>query len=284
MHEGDEVTLSSVRVRKNVTNPPERYTDATLLSAMEHAGRFVEDSALKANLGNGLGTPATRADMIEKLVQNRYIEREGKYFIPTAKGREVVRLAPEILRSPELTGIWEGRLDKIGKGKEDPDLFIKDIKKMAGDLVSEVSRSNKVFSPKFKESKKCPYCNSDMMKAVDADGTVHYICQKLSCQYEEKEVKVRIDTGASSVKKISNSPDGKVKVVISKKSKVSMPKAVYETKTVVVRESKHGYKRDRRSDDERRPRQNSFSSSDFSGGTIADFFRMSQERNKKNKR
>ena len=284
MHEGDEVTLSSVRVRKNVTNPPERYTDATLLSAMEHAGRFVEDSALKANLGNGLGTPATRADMIEKLVQNRYIEREGKYFIPTAKGREVVRLAPEILRSPELTGIWEGRLDKIGKGKEDPDLFIKDIKKMAGDLVSEVSRSNKVFSPKFKESKKCPYCNSDMMKAVDADGTVHYICQKLSCQYEEKEVKVRIDTGASSVKKISNSPDGKVKVVISKKSKVSMPKAVYETKTVVVRESKHAYKRDRRSDDERRPRQNSFSSSDFSGGTIADFFRMSQERNKKNKR
>ncbi len=278
MHEGDEVTLSSVKVRKNVTNPPERYTDATLLSAMEHAGRFVEDSSLKANLGNGLGTPATRADMIEKLVQNRYIEREGKYFIPTAKGREVVRLAPEVLRSPELTGVWEGRLERIGKGKEDPDAFIRDIKKMAGDLVREVSISDKVFAPRFKETRKCPYCHSDMMKAADADGSVHYICQKLSCQYEEKDVKVRVDTGAPAVKKVSNSPDGKVKVVISRKGKVSMPKAVYETKTVVVRESKHAYKRDRRGDEERRPRQSSFTSSDFSGGTMADFFRLSQER------
>ena len=136
--EGDSVTLSSVKVRKNVTTPPERYTDATLLSAMEHAGRFVDDDKLKANLGNGLGTPATRADMIEKLVQNRYVEREGKYFVPTAKGREVVRLAPEILRSPELTGVWEGRLERIAKGKEDPELFIKDLQMMASDLVNEV--------------------------------------------------------------------------------------------------------------------------------------------------
>ena len=280
MKEGDEVTLSSVKIRKNVTTPPERYTDATLLSAMEHAGRFVEDDALKANLGNGLGTPATRADMIEKLVQNRYVERDGKYFVPTAKGREVVRLAPEVLRSPELTGVWEGRLEKISKGKEDPDLFIRDIKKMAADLVKEVERSDKVFSPKFKDTKKCPYCHSDMMKAVDADGSVHYICQKLSCQYEEKEVKVKVSTGASPEKKFSTDASGKVRVVITKKSSVKIPKAVYETKTVVVRESKHAFKRDRRADEERRPSQNRFSSSDFGGGTMADFFRISQERNK----
>lgn len=280
LKEGDEVTLSSVKIRKNVTNPPERYTDATLLSAMEHAGRFVDDDKLKANLGGGLGTPATRADMIEKLVQNRYVEREGKYFVPTAKGREVVRLAPEVLRSPELTGVWEGRLEKIAKGKEDPELFIKDIKKMASDLVREVERSDKVFSPKFKDTKKCPYCNSDMMKAVEADGSVHYICQRLSCQYEEKEVKVKVATGASSEKKFTTDASGKVRVVISRKSSVNIPKAVYETKTVVVRESKHAYKRDRRNDEERRPAANRFSSSDFGGGTMADFFRISQERNK----
>ena len=280
LKEGDEVVLHSVKVRKNVTNPPERYTDATLLSAMEHAGRFVDDDALKANLGNGLGTPATRADMIEKLIQNRYVEREGKYFVPTAKGREVVRLAPEVLRSPELTGIWEGRLEKIAKGKEDPEAFIKDIKKMASDLVKEVERSDKVFSPKFKDTKKCPFCNSDMMKAVDADGSVHYICQKLSCQYEEKEVKVKVSTGTAPEKKFSTDASGKIRVVINRKSSVKVPKAVYETKTVVVRESKHAFRRDRRSDEERRPSQNRFSSSDFGGGTMADFFRISQERNK----
>ena len=279
MKEGDEVTIEAIKVRKNVTNPPERYTDATLLSAMEHAGRFVDDAALKANLGNGLGTPATRADMIEKLVQNRYIEREGKYFIPTAKGREVVRLAPEVLRSPVLTGEWEGRLERISRGKEDPDAFIRDIKKMAADLVKEVERSDKVFSPRFKDTKRCPYCNSDMMKATDADGSVHYICQKLSCQYEEKEVRVKVETGAPSVRKVSTGPDGRAKVVVNLRGGVKMPKAVYETKTVVVRESKRAYKRDTRHDEGMRSSSSRFTSSDFSGGTMADFFRLSKERN-----
>ncbi len=284
LKEGDEVTLSQVKVRKNVTTPPERYTDATLLSAMEHAGRFVEDDKLKAALGNGLGTPATRADMIEKLVQNRYVEREGKYFVPTAKGREVVRLAPEILRSPELTGIWEGRLERISKGKEDPELFIRDIKKMAADLVKEVERSDKVFSPVFKDSKKCPYCGSEMMKAVDPDGAVHYICQRLSCQYEEKEVKVRIDTGSASVKKVQQIPGEKVKVVINRKSAVRVPKAVYGTKTVVVRESKKAYRRDRTIDDHRRVQPQRLFSNDFGGGTMADFFRISKERQEKDRK
>ena len=283
LKEGDSVTLSSVKVRKNVTTPPERYTDATLLSAMEHAGRFVDDASLKANLGNGLGTPATRADMIEKLVQNRYVERDGKYFVPTAKGREVVRLAPEVLRSPELTGVWEGRLEKISKGKEDPDAFIRDIKKMAADLVKEVERSDKVFSPVFKDSKKCPYCGSEMMKATDPDGSVHYICQRLSCQYEEKEVRVKVETGATAVKKISQIPGEKVKVVLNKKSSVHIPKAVYETKTVVVRESKKAYRHDRNIERERRPQPQRLSSNDFGGGTMADFFRISKERQEKDK-
>ena len=286
MKEGDEVDLLSVRVRKSTTTPPERYTDATLLSAMEHAGRFVEDESLKSNLTNGLGTPATRADMIEKLVQNRYVERDGKYFVPTAKGREVVRLAPEILRSPELTGEWEGRLERIAKGTEDPGLFIKDIKKMASTLVSEVERSNKTFSPVFKDGKTCPYCSGPMMKALDSDGSIHYICQRLSCQYEEKEVKVRVATGeASSTKKMTTTADGKIKVVITKKSAVKIPKAIYETKTEVVRESKKLYRENRndnknRFSEQRRPSNSFSSSSDFSGGTMADFFKKSQEREK----
>lgn len=288
LKEGDEVELSSVKVRKSTTTPPERYTDATLLSAMEHAGRFVEDSSLKSNLTNGLGTPATRADMIEKLVQNRYVERVGKYFVPTAKGREVVRLSPLVLRSPELTGEWEGRLEAISKGKEDPDKFIKDIKAMATNLVKEVKGSDLVFAPIFKDGKKCPYCGSDMMKANDVDGTVHYICQRLSCGYEEREVKVKVESGLPSRKSVTTSGD-KTKIIIKKSTgAVRVPKAVYETKLEVVKESKKQNKRHEREEERRRPSQSFSSSNDFSGGTMADFFKLSQakaeeRRNKKRK-
>ena len=283
LKEGDEVTLLSVRVRKSSTTPPERYTDATLLSAMEHAGRFVEDQELKSNLTSGLGTPATRADIIEKLVQNRYVERQGKYFVPTPKGREVVRLAPDVLKSPELTGKWEGRLEAISKGKEDPDVFIRDIKKMASSLVEEVKNSSLVFSPVFKDGKKCPYCQGEMMKAEDSDGSIHYICQRLSCQYEEKVYKVKVSTGEKkSSKSFVTTPDGKVKVVIKKNSQVKVPVSVYETKTEVVRESKKLFRSNDRDSDKFRQRdraeRNYYSAGDSGGSTMADFFRLSKER------
>ena len=284
--EGDEVTLESVKVKKSATTPPERYTDATLLSAMEHAGRFVDDKELKGNLTNGLGTPATRADMIEKLLQNRYIIRDGKYLVPTAKGREVVRLSPLVLRSPELTGVWEGRLEKISKGKEDKDTFIKDIKKMASDLVKEVEKSTLKFEPNFTDGKKCPYCGEMMMRAEDADGSIHNICQKLSCQYEEREVKVELNTGVSLKKVNSYGPDGKIKLVI-KKSAAQLPKKVYETKIEVVRPSKKAHRAEKpngvKITENRRDSSNA-----YSGGTMADFFLKSQkrkeeDRNKKRK-
>ncbi len=286
LKEGDELPIISIKVKKSSTTPPERYTDATLLSAMEHAGRFVEDSALKANLTSGLGTPATRADIIEKLVQNRYVERSGKYFIPTAKGREVVRLAPETLRSPELTGVWEGRLERISRGKEDPALFIKDIKKMASDLVSSVEKSSLVFEPKFTDTKKCPYCGRDMMKAEDSDGSVHYICQTLSCLYEERVVRTKITApSSSSSRKTVTSDGGKVKVVIKKSPVKVVTPAVYETKVEVVRESKKKYRRDEREKGARSSSSSySYSSSGHSdGGTMADFFRLSQERDAERK-
>ena len=283
LKEGDEDTLLSVRVRKSSTTPPERYTDATLLSAMEHAGRFVEDEELKSNLTSGLGTPATRADIIEKLVQNRYVERQGKYFVPTPKGREVVRLAPDVLKSPELTGKWEGRLEAISKGEEDPKAFIRDIKKMASSLVEEVKNSSLVFSPVFKDGKKCPYCQGEMMKAEDSDGSIHYICQRLSCQYEEKVYKVKVSTGEKkSSKSFVTTPDGKVKVVIKKNSQVKGPVSVYETKTEVVRESKKLYRSNERDSDKFRQRDKAersfYSTGDSGGSTMADFFRLSKER------
>ncbi len=284
LKEGDEVTVINIRVKKSNTTPPERYTDATLLSAMEHAGRFVDDAALKANLSSGLGTPATRADIIEKLVQNRYVDREGKYFVPTAKGREVVRLAPELLRSPSLTGVWEGRLERISKGKEDPDLFIRDIKKTASELVGLVEKSQLVFEPKFTDGKKCPYCGGDMMRSADSDGSVHYICQKLSCLYEERVVKIKISSASSQNKKtLSTNEDGKIKVVIRKNPSRVVTPVAFETRTEVVRESKLKYRRDEREKGVRNSRSFSYSSSSDSGSTMADFFKLSKERDEERK-
>jgi len=194
---GDRLPVGSVRVRRTATNPPERYTEATLLSAMEHAGRFVEDASLKRRLGNGLGTPATRADIIEKLIQNHYVERDGKTLVPTPKGRELVRLAPDQLKSPELTARWETRLAAISEGKESDSRFIQDIKTNATDLVKQVVSSTDSFTPQFKDGKTCPWCHGPMMRAIDEFGQTHFICQKLSCGYEEMLVKRRLPSPAS---------------------------------------------------------------------------------------
>ncbi len=284
LKEGDKVKVEKIKVRQQATTPPERYTEASLLSAMEHAGRFVEDKSLKGNLTNGLGTPATRAEIIEKLIQNNYISREGKYLVPSEKGRELVRLAPKVLSSPELTGEWEGRLEAISKGKEDPSLFIKDIKAMAVRLVDEVKNSSLVFSPTFKEAKECPWCHGPMMKVVDETGCVHHICQRLSCSYEEKEVKVRVEGPSSSQgTKSVTGPDGKVKVVL-KKAGAKVPKAAYVTKTEVVKESKLSYKKervDKKFSTSSRHSSSYSSSSDGGGGTFADFLKQAQERNER---
>ncbi len=206
LQEGDTVHVYGTKLRKQMTAAPERYTEATLLSAMEHAGRFVDDAKLKKRLGNGLGTPATRADIIEKLIQNHYVERVGKELVPTPKGREVVRLAPEQLRSPELTGRWEERLANIAEGKEPGAPFIKDIKQNAADLVKQVVGSGLVFEPKFKESKTCPWCKGPMMKVMDEFEQPHYVCQRLSCSYEEMEVRKRVPVPGSAKKKASAAP------------------------------------------------------------------------------
>jgi len=309
---GQMVTVSSVRTRKQATPMPERYTDASLLSAMEHAGRFVEDEDAKRHLGAGLGTPATRADLIEKLVQYHYVDRVGKEFVPTPKGREVVRLAPLQLRSPELTGRWEERLSGIAEGTEDPVAFVADIKKNARELVDQIIATRDAFAPHFTDSKECPFCHGPMMKVLDEVGRTHYVCQRLSCSYEEMEMKKRVpvekkaDDNAAAKKTVvvkrvpvsaSASPTGLKKVVLKKKPMATFslpddeqeqPTYTYVTETVVVTPSK----RQHASFDERPARREgqypaSRRDEQFvdgkelfggGGGTIADFMRAREER------
>lgn len=308
--EGDGLTINSVKLRKLATTAPSRYTEATLLSAMEHAGRFVDDASLKKRLSNGLGTPATRADIIEKLIQNHYIERAGKELVPTPKGRELVRLAPEELRSPELTGRWEERLGNIAEGKEDGDRFIEDIKRNASTLVSQVISSSEVFAPHFPDAKTCPYCKTPMMKVVDEIGQNHFLCQKLSCSYEEMEVKKRVpkpqepkpvEPKKKVVVKVApvEADAAKKRVVLKKKPQVqafSLPddaaaSYTWETVIEVVRPSKLAYRSERneRTSENKggwKPvaqSQHLVDQTPSGGGSFADFLKANEERKKRDR-
>lgn len=249
--EGETLEIKDIALKRNATLPPDRYTEADLLFAMEHAGRFVEDAELKSHLENGLGTPATRADIIEKLIQNNCIERKGKELVPTAKGRELVRLVPDQLRSAELTGKWEQRLSSISKGEENEVPFIEDIKKNASDLVNQVIANRDKFDPDLMgdKTKPCPSCGWPMMTVLDEYDRPHHVCQRFSCGYEEMEVKKRVDVApsevvpthasASPVKKViasaAPSSSGKKTIVIHKSSvKAAVAKATPQVKWETV--------------------------------------------------
>lgn len=150
LSEGQEITAKTAMTAHDTT-PPKAYTEDTLLSAMERAGSgdISEDAERK-----GLGTPATRAAVLEKLVQAGFVERKKKQLIPTKDGKNLVAVLPDILTSPKLTAEWENALTEIAKGNADPDSFMQDIEAMAAGLVREYStvpeEKKKLFAPEKK--------------------------------------------------------------------------------------------------------------------------------------
>lgn len=170
--EGDPQTAEKVTKKKKQTKPPSPYTEAALLSAMENAGRFVEDEALKEQLKeNGLGTPATRAGIIERLITVKYIARKGKSLIPTEKGMKLIEVCPKELKSPETTGRWEKGLVSVSKGKMPPDRFMESIKRYVCFLAENPfkTETNIIFAPEAPKASKrskqkslgaCPFCHS----------------------------------------------------------------------------------------------------------------------------
>jgi len=130
------VAAIETTVLQKKTQPPKPYTEATLLSAMEHAGRFVDDDALKEALkASGLGTPATRAAIIEKLISSGYVERNKKNLVPTMKAIGLIDMSPPELRSPETTGKWERGLQRIAGGELDDIRFMDSIKRYVQYLI-----------------------------------------------------------------------------------------------------------------------------------------------------
>ena len=145
---GDERLVKSTDLKKKTTKPPARYSDATLLSAMEHAGRLVEDDELREHMKeSGLGTPATRAAIIERLIQVRYVQRRGRTLAPTEKGMSLVSVLPDELKSPETTGKWEKALEDIRTGEEKEEHFMEGIKSMTREIVTKSRVKKKVDFP-----------------------------------------------------------------------------------------------------------------------------------------
>ena len=148
------------------TKPPRRYTDASLLGAMETAGKLVDDEELReAMKDSGIGTPATRAAIIERLIAVGYIERDGRALVATEKGLNVIRLLDEHpLTSPSLTGDWEHRLAKIEAGEDSREKFMGDIAKFADETVGELDAKLKdVRIPRAKLGP-CPVCGHDIFE------------------------------------------------------------------------------------------------------------------------
>ena len=133
---GDTRTVKKAEAQQSATKPPAPHTDASLLAAMEHAGREIEDEALRESMkGAGLGTPATRAAIIERLLQVGYAQRRGRAIQATDKGVQLIAVAPEEIASPEMTGKWELALDEIAKSQRETDRFMQGIRRMSAFLV-----------------------------------------------------------------------------------------------------------------------------------------------------
>jgi DNA topoisomerase-3 len=181
---GDTLKVLAAKSQPGKTKPSGRYSEATLLSAMEHPGKNIENRQLREVMENagGLGTPATRAEIIEKLFNSFYMERNGKEIIPTSKGIQLIGLVPPELKSPELTAEWERQLTEISKGKADHNRFIQGIRDYAVQLVTTVSGSGQTFKHDNLTRVKCPDCGKFLLQVKGKRGEM-YVCQDRECGY-----------------------------------------------------------------------------------------------------
>lgn len=139
---GDERTVKRTAVKKDQTKPPKEHTDASLLSEMEHAGRRIEDEALREQMkGCSLGTPATRAAIIERLITVGYARRKGRQIMATEKGVKLIEAVPPEIASPETTGRWEQALETIAQGKGDSQRFMEGIRRLSAFLTKYAAGS-----------------------------------------------------------------------------------------------------------------------------------------------
>jgi len=187
LSKGEERQAKSIKANKAKTRPPARYNEATLLSAMESPGKFIEDEDLReAMKGSGLGTPATRAEIIEKLINTFYVERSGKELVPTSKGIQLIKLVAPELKSPDLTARWEQSLTDIARGRGSKDEFIRGIRENTLKLVRSVAADNSVYKADNISKTKCPACGKYLLLVKGRRGGM-LVCQDRGCGHRQPE-------------------------------------------------------------------------------------------------
>ena len=186
LSQGAPVFPRGVRLCAGKTSPPSRYTEATLLSAMENPTGQVDDGSLKDALktSGGLGTPATRADIIEKLFDSFCVERRGKEIFPTSKGKQLIDIVPSDLKSAELTARWEQRLSMIAKGSADSKKFISEMRDYTRSLVSSVKSSDSKYKHDNMTREPCPECGKYLLEVNGKKGKM-LVCQDRECGYRK---------------------------------------------------------------------------------------------------
>ena len=219
--EGQTFENPAATVTEHDTTPPKPHNEASLLSAMERAGS--EDTDPDAER-KGLGTPATRAAVIEKLVKGGFVERKGKQLLPTKDGINLVCVLPDTLTSPQLTAEWENNLTQIAKGKADPAAFMEGIENMARELVKTYpflsDDKAQMFKPEREALGSCPRCGSPVY-----EGKKNYYCSNKECIFtmwkndrffEERKVTFTpkiaaalLQSGKVNVKKLYSPKTGK---------------------------------------------------------------------------
>ena len=188
LKEGEKLPVENASLTTGKTKPPARFTEATLLAAMENPVRFMESHDAKAarTLGEtgGLGTVATRADIIEKLFNSFLMEKKGNEIYITSKARQLLELVPEDLKKPELTADWEMKLGEIARGKLKSDIFITQIRDYAGNIVDEIRSGQGTFRHENMTNKKCPQCGRHLL-AVNGKNAKMLVCEDRECGYRE---------------------------------------------------------------------------------------------------
>lgn len=190
---GDQLDVLSVRMTEGKTKPPARFTEGTLIAAMENPVKYMQssDRQIVKTLGEtgGLGTVATRADIIDKLFASFLLEKKGEEIYTTAKARQLLELVPEDLKKPELTAQWEMKLSQIADGKLKDSTFMNEIRRYTGDIVQEIRESNGTFRHDNLTNKICPQCGKRLL-AVKGKHSRMLVCQDRGCGYRQTVAKI----------------------------------------------------------------------------------------------
>ncbi|WP_241138818.1 DNA topoisomerase III [Bacillus mycoides] len=188
IEKGDTLAVKLIMQTSGQTKPPARFNEATLLSAMENPTKYMDTQnkqladTLKST--GGLGTVATRADIIDKLFNSFLLEKRGKDIHITSKGRQLLDLVPEELKSPTLTGEWEQKLEAIAKGKLKKEVFISEMKNYTKEIVAEIKSSDKKYKHDNISTKSCPDCGKPMLEVNGKKGKM-LVCQDRECGHRK---------------------------------------------------------------------------------------------------